>query len=199
MDGFEVEWPVAELAPLFALAQHHGIPTRLLDWSRSPLSAAYFAAEKAARWSKQGDVGDRRLEIWAYQHRLTRQWEFWPLGRESIRIVSALGSSNPNLHAQSGLFTVISVRTARRNDPPTLPALDQLMLEKLRRQPVEWREAHREHGPVLRRLTLLMREAPELLRLLAFEGITGQILFPGFDGVARGLDDARYWDVIIPE
>ncbi|MDO4943220.1 MAG: FRG domain-containing protein [Lachnospiraceae bacterium] len=39
-----------------SIMRHYGLPTRLLDWSRSPLIAAYFATENWGRDDKDGCI-----------------------------------------------------------------------------------------------------------------------------------------------
>jgi hypothetical protein len=62
-----------DIAALMVL-QHYGVPTRLLDWSRSPFVAAYFAA-------CEPDTEDG--EIWSFDYSLylrkgAEQWRRWP-------------------------------------------------------------------------------------------------------------------------
>ncbi len=48
-DADDYRFPEVQHEGMFALAQHFGLPTRLLDWTWSAETAAYFAAAEVAR------------------------------------------------------------------------------------------------------------------------------------------------------
>lgn len=82
-----------------AVAQHHGFPTRLLDWSYNPLAACFFAVE-------QEESDDAAVYALNYQHLVASELAdpFDPRW-EGVRVHRPKGIIS-RLVRQRGLFTV---------------------------------------------------------------------------------------------
>lgn len=171
-------WPPALMRDLAALAQHYGVPTRLLDWTRKPLVAAYFAVDGAAEGPDCASDGDDhgKLAIWACRRDLDPR-----LYAAGLRFETAPRAQIGNLHAQSGLFTIYS-------PPPdsgrsSLEPLDELVTSILGPDRAE---------PVLIELRLPRALAPELLWCLSANFVHGATVYSGYDAAWRAIRERRH-------
>lgn len=176
-----VTWPSDHIFSLVALAQHHGVPTRALDWTSSAHVAAYFASKPVL-----ASAGDDHIAVWAVDdfHRQDDQ-RLDVTSDRPLRVFTVSGADNDNLRAQRGLFMLYP--QVLTGEPTEFKATEynKLLLESL---------------PLLNRAVQFIRvlvhhrEAQRLLAYLSRHGITTGALYPGLWGAAREYEDEQQID-----
>ena len=202
---WEYRWPQDVILETLALAQHHGVPTRLLDFSEDPLVAAFFAASYAWSASKRRRrIGQRNyLAVWVIDLRLVRA-----LNRIRGRYPERLGevrvprANNAYLRAQSAFFLV----DRGANDVMAqgdLPSLDQAILDRAshwhtgdRLRANRIRQTWFSKSPVMK-VRLRAADASALLRALESRGVTQGSVMPSLDRTVDSLELQR--SILLPE
>ena len=198
--NWEYRWPQEEVLETLALAQHHGAPTRLLDFTEDPLVAAYFAAESAWNSEKRSRInrkGRRHIAVWVIDLRFVRA-----ISRIDNRYPERIGeirvprANNSYLYAQFGLFLI----DRGANDMMArdeLLSIDQATADRAR----FWHNGERLSGKgveqtwfdelPIKKVRIHTKHTGILLRELENRGITKASLMPSLDRVVESLEFQR--------
>ena len=141
--------------------QHHGIPTRFLDWTENPLIAAYFATENIP----QNDVVVYVIDRNHFNSQTDEELGVFSFQDDDEVVLYVPSYINARIIAQKGVFTV--------HRDPTVP-LDQTHI----------------NGALCQVDQLIIPKAivRDFVNDLDWFGINRSFIYPGLDGLAYYLD-----------
>jgi len=152
----EFDYPEAN-----ALAQHHGIPTRFLDWTKNPLYAVFFANEES--------VKNDTICVWALNTRYISSC----LSMGQIKLHKKLPHKGLEfLHYQQGLFTEMIGSEGYYYHHGDWPSLDKYI------------NASDKSENFLKKFELIIHDPDEILSKLNNMNISKIHLMPTYDNIA---------------
>jgi len=175
-------WIPPDLHEAAALAQHYGMPTRLLDWTYDIFVAMHFAFKGAIK-------KEDNLCIWAL-NMAHLSWLTPTVEAVGVDFVTPHYAGNPHLNAQKGLFThmpsffphTVQIHHDVNNVEKITGPIDRAPFDETLRG----RFANIEEN-IFKKFILPCSEAKKGLQILDNLGYDESRIYPGYKGVANQL------------
>lgn len=175
-----------------AVAQHHGLPTRMLDWTYSPYIALHFVTDDLGKYNEDG-------AIWCMNYMKANEYLPGPL-RSVLRQESSLVFTGEMLESVCRGFSELE-RLKSSDDEFVVflepPSFDERIINQYalfcfmssaRAILNEWLDNHPE---LFFRIIIPAKLKWEIRDKLDEVNITERVLFPGLDGLSAWL--RRYY------
>lgn len=187
-------WLPYEYIEVAGLAQHYGVYTRLLDWSRDINVAIYFANSGLMNFKEEKDRHNYMV-LWVLD-----SLAFWAPKDNTTGIVlhTPEYASNPNLCAQKGVFSLYSISNnfqksnalqfKKESKNKEVKPLDEIIKEMKKR---EVNTSNKE--PILYKILIPTPQDGELYNYLSKKGYNASLIFPGYEGAAKTIKESLYW------
>jgi hypothetical protein len=176
-----------------SIAQHHGLPTRLLDWTNSPLVALHFATCELDHFDKDGAICAVNLE---------KAKNYLPASLKKLlhsAIACTINELNDGLQA-SGVKNLGQLEKKFKEDFMLFfepPAMDGRIVNQyavlsimphIKKTPEEWLNMH---TGIWQKIEIPKEDKGTIRDILDMFNATERVLFPGLDGLTQYLK--RYY------
>lgn len=191
-------WISSEFEELAALAQHYGIPTRLMDWTFDFKVALYFASSNACKESLKRNYQNYNdyMVIWAINTR-----EVANIFDAPLKFITPNYYRNENLMAQKGVLSYWQSRTESNLPKSNLP--NYINFKKVDREPLPkklYKYSQKQNvdvSKILYKFLIPISECAETFEYLMKNNYSAATMFPGYDSIKKAFDEIVILDKLI--